>query len=79
MAGGIEHEETIFHAARAASDEEQSAYLAQACGDDNALRDRIKELLKIYEMEPSSDGVRRRRGRAVRTVRAVRRGAARVR
>ena len=54
----IRNEETIFHAARAiASSDERAAYLAQACGEDAALRARIDALLKVYLTEQSGDGV----------------------
>src|SRR5688572_12536269 len=58
MAHPIQHEETIFHTARAiASPEERAAYLAQACGVDVGLRKRIGALLKVYEIEQSRDGM----------------------
>src|SRR4051794_29430349 len=58
MAQPIQHEEAIFHTARAiASPDERSAFLAQACGDDEQLRKRIGALLKVYEMERSGDGM----------------------
>jgi len=58
MADGIQHEKTIFHAARAlVSAEERAVYLAQVCGTDQPLRARVEALLKVYEMEQSRDGL----------------------
>ena len=57
MADQLQLEKTIFHGARViASAEERSAYLAQACGEDHALRERIDALLKVHETEPSRGG-----------------------
>ena len=51
-------EEAIFHAARAmSSPAERANYLAEACGDNQALRARVEGLLKIYAEEKSFAGM----------------------
>src|SRR5262245_35924082 len=47
-------EEAIFHAARAISSPEARAkYLEEVCGDNDLLRVRVVQLLKVYAVEKS--------------------------
>src|SRR5262245_6679764 len=62
----IANEESIFHAARAfASRDERDSYLANACGEDRALRARIEALLEVYLTEHSGEGPVREAGAAL--------------
>jgi|GEM_PF-1063981 len=54
MASLSSQEEVIFKAAcKIASPEARAEYLRQACGNDRALFDRVTDLLRAYDEEPS--------------------------
>ena len=47
-------EERIFHIARKQLDRDtQTEYLDQVCAGDQALRERVEELLRVHEQEQS--------------------------
>jgi eukaryotic-like serine/threonine-protein kinase len=51
-------EEAIFHAARAMTfPVDRANFLAEACGDNQALRARVEGLLKVYAEEKSFAGM----------------------
>lgn len=52
MASEQPHEESIFNTARSLNSRKaQTQYLAEACGDDTALRERIEKLLAAFDAE----------------------------